>query len=373
MDRLNDDPRSVVHPGETVLEYLGVHEWSQSELARRTDLTPKTISEISNGKAPITPATALAFEKVLGRPAHFWLNLQRRYDEAQARAKEIERSESWRDWAARFPLKEMARRGWFDQPGTPGSEVSTLLRFLGVSSPESWGRVWSAARVSYRQTRKFTKSVEAVSAWVRATELAAADLSVSEFRREQVQATIERLRRLTREPVDRIMEPAQELCASAGIALVFMPELPKTGISGCVRWLGSKKVLVALSFRYKTDDQLWFTFFHEFGHVLLHLAEMAFVLDNPEDNVSDRIVDPEMQRVEDEANRFAADTLVPPAKLAGFIKAKDYGNDAIHDFAEEVGVGPGIVVGRLQHDGIIAQHQGNALKQKIAWKLGDDA
>jgi addiction module HigA family antidote len=373
MDRLSEDPRTVLHPGETVLEYLGAHEWSQSELARRSDLTPKTISEICNSKAPITPATALAFEKVLGRPAHFWLNLQRRYDEAQARTKESERSASWREWAARFPLKEMARRGWFDQASGPASDVSMLLRFLGVSSPESWERVWSAARVSYRQTRKFTKSVEAVSAWVRATELAAADLSVSEFRREAVQGAIERLRRLTREPVDKIMEPAQKVCASAGIALVFMPELPKTGISGCVRWLGSKKVLVALSFRYKTDDQLWFTVFHEIGHVLLHLADMTFVLDNPEDNVGDRVVDPEMQQTEDEANRFAADMLVPPAQLAAFIKAKDYGNDAIHDFSEKVGVGPGVVVGRLQHDGILDQHQGNALKQKIAWTLGEDA
>lgn len=87
MDRLNEEPRSVLHPGETVTEYLEVHEWSQGELARRTDLTPKTISEICNGKAPITPPTALALEKALGRPAHFWLNLQRRYDEAQARKK----------------------------------------------------------------------------------------------------------------------------------------------------------------------------------------------------------------------------------------------------------------------------------------------
>src|SRR4051812_37894822 len=77
----------VTHPGEMVLDYLDFNGWSQSDLARRTGLTPKTISEICNGKAAITPPTSLALEKVLQRPAHFWLNLQRRFDEAQERAK----------------------------------------------------------------------------------------------------------------------------------------------------------------------------------------------------------------------------------------------------------------------------------------------
>ena len=71
------EPTTVPHPGEAVVEYLEFRGWSQRHLARRTGLTPKTISEICNGKAPITPTTALALEKVLQRPAHFWLNLQR--------------------------------------------------------------------------------------------------------------------------------------------------------------------------------------------------------------------------------------------------------------------------------------------------------
>jgi addiction module HigA family antidote len=77
------EPIAALHPGTTVAEYLDFQGWSQQDLARRTGLTPKTISEICNGKAPITPPTSLAFEKVLQRPAHFWLNLQRQFDEAK--------------------------------------------------------------------------------------------------------------------------------------------------------------------------------------------------------------------------------------------------------------------------------------------------
>ena len=59
------EPNAVPHPGETVLEYLDFFGWSQRDLARRTGLAPKTISEICSGKAPITPQTALVFEKGL--------------------------------------------------------------------------------------------------------------------------------------------------------------------------------------------------------------------------------------------------------------------------------------------------------------------
>src|ERR1700752_5427482 len=102
-------PTAVPHPGEAVAEYLEFHGWAQRDLARRTGLTPKTISEICNGKAPLTPPTALALERVLRRPAHFWLNLQRQYDEAEARSRELRKSAEWTVWAGKFPLKEMKR------------------------------------------------------------------------------------------------------------------------------------------------------------------------------------------------------------------------------------------------------------------------
>src|SRR5438552_15673092 len=105
--RITFEPKAVPHPGKTVVEYLDFHGWSQRDLARRTGLTPKTISEICNGKAPITPHTALAFEKVFQRPAHFWLNLQRQFDEALARQHQFEKLAQWHAWVRNFPLKAM--------------------------------------------------------------------------------------------------------------------------------------------------------------------------------------------------------------------------------------------------------------------------
>src|SRR5437660_11107986 len=107
--QMNFGPNAVPHPGGAVLEYLDFYGWSQRDLARRTGLTPKTISEICHGKARITPPTTLAFEKAFQRPAHLWLNLQRDFDEAEARKKETAKSADWDDWVRNFPLKDMRK------------------------------------------------------------------------------------------------------------------------------------------------------------------------------------------------------------------------------------------------------------------------
>lgn len=364
------EPKSVPHPGETVQEYLDFLEWSQRDLARRTGLTPKTISEICNGKGPITPTTALAFEKAFQRPAHFWLNLQRQYDEVEARRREQVKASGWDEWVGHFPLKEM-RQLQFSLP-EGRSDADILLGFFGVTSPESWASVWRASAPHYRQTRTFKAREEAVAAWVRETEIVARGLDLAEFDAAGVRTTISSLRQLTRRRIDEVMDPIQEMCARVGVAVVLVPALRSTGISGCARWLTERRALIGLTLRYKTDDQFWFTFFHELGHLLLHRAKRPFVVDNAEDDLSDRVVDPEMQQIETEANRFSADTLIPPALLGAFLRGGEFTNESIHEFSETVGVGPGIVVGRLQHEGVLAAHQGNTLKQKLNWGFKEE-
>ena len=367
-------PVSVAHPGETVVDYLESYGWSQSDLARRSSLTPKTISEICNGKAPISPPTSLALERVFGRPAHFWLSLQSRFDEAEARQTEALRSSDWGEWVRGFPVNEMRKQGWLPAKQDKASDLSALLKFLGVSSPESWNAVWEASGISYRQTRRFTTSDCAVSAWVRATELAADEIAVKAFDERQVIRAIPQLRGNTREPIDKALENARALCASFGVAFVLIPAFPQTGISGCARWLGGKAIL-ALSLRYKWDDQVWFTFFHELAHIVKHRKRQGFVLDNADESLTDSVVDPDMQVYEDEANRFAADSLIPPAELQGFVSGGVFTNESIHNFADSMNVAPGIVVGRLQREGLLLPHQGNTLKQRIqlAFNKPDEA
>src|SRR5581483_377714 len=238
------EPTTVAHPGETVMDYLESMGWSQRDLVRRTGITPKTISEICNGKAPITPPTALAFEKALQRPAHLWLNLQRMYDEAEARKRAKAKLPDWMDWASSFPISDMVKLGWLDAAPARETAAEDLLTFFGVSTPDNWKAVWQASEVAFRQTRKFTKSVEAVSAWSRATELLGLQIETAPFSEAAFKGSLGRLRELSKLRVEEGIEQARLICAQAGIALVIVPELPKMGMSGCARWLSDNKAVI---------------------------------------------------------------------------------------------------------------------------------
>ncbi|SEQ97861.1 ImmA/IrrE family metallo-endopeptidase [Streptomyces radiopugnans] len=146
---------------------------------------------------------------------------------------------------------------------------------------------------------------------------------------------------------------------------------PLTSVSGVTRWLTPDKVGIALSDRFKKDDHFWFTVFHEIGHTLLHGKRLTF-LDNT-DRADERT--PEGDRSEDEADTFAAQTLIPSEHNAAYRRLArrpmPFGN--IEAFARQVGIAPGIVVGRLQHDGALPWTHGNALKRTIRLPHSDTA
>ena len=73
------EPDYTVPPGWILEDYLDTWEMSQAEFARRCGRSPKLISQIIAGKAPVTAATALQFEKVLGLEASIWLGLEADY------------------------------------------------------------------------------------------------------------------------------------------------------------------------------------------------------------------------------------------------------------------------------------------------------
>src|SRR5262249_15859304 len=160
-----------------------------------------------------------------------------------------------------------------------------------------------------------------------------ADIEVKEFDEKRLRSCLGALREETRKKPDGFIPSVQVICASAGVAMVWVPQLSHTGISGCARWLTHKNALIALTLRDETDDQIWFTFFHEVAHLLLHRKRHEFILDNAAEDLGDQIVDPQMQGDEEEANRFATDTLIPPDTLSAFVKQNEFTNESIKHFA----------------------------------------
>jgi Zn-dependent peptidase ImmA (M78 family) len=116
-----------------------------------------------------------------------------------------------------------------------------------------------------------------------------------------------------------------------------------------------------LSLRYKSNDQLWFTFFHEAGHILLHGKKELFL-----EGLNGMQAEKEV-----EADAFAQKELVPRKAFQDFLLAADYSPRAIRVFAKAVGVAPGIIVGQLQHADELPWHQCNELKCYYKWQHED--
>ena len=271
------------------------------------------------------------------------------------------------EWSQIFPLKAM-RKFQFSLP-EGGSDAEALLKFFGVQSPDAWRAKWSNYAVAFRQTQTFDFHSVALTVWVREAEIIASQIPLAEFDEAKLRASLNVLRRLTREDIDTALDQAQEICSSCGVALVLVPELPGTRISGCARWLTDSHAMVGLTPRYKSGEQLWFTFFHELAHILLHRHRHLFVVDNAAGEMGDEVVDPVMAKYEEEADRFAAGILIPPAELAKLPlhKPDELTSELIQEFAKSIEIHPGIVIGRLQHDKVLEHWQGNKLNQKLEW------
>jgi len=149
---------------------------------------------------------------------------------------------------------------------------------------------------------------------------------------------------------------------SAGVCIAFVRELPGTSVWGATRWLTPTRPLIQLSLRYKTDDHLWFTFFHEAAHIILHSKRDVF-LEEDQQEYGDKEAD---------ADAFACDWLIPKAKYRVFQRLGAFSCAAASRFAFELGIASGIVVGRLQNDGHFDRTQCNHLKRKVDWIFDQD-
>lgn len=351
-------PAKVSPPGTTVADLLEEKGIRQNELATRMDVSPKFVNEIIAGKAPITPPTALALERALGTPAGFWLAREARYQESRAREAQSAELEDSIPWLDEIPHRDMLRFGWIRKAASQVDLVDECLGFFGVANVDAWRAQYSKTMIAtaYRRSTKVATNHGAMVAWLREGERQGSRIECTRFNRDAFLEAIDWARSQTliddpREFLPRLIEKF----AACGVAVVIVRAPKNCPISGSVRWLTPTKALVQLSFKYLRNDNFWFTFFHECGHVLLHSKKLLFVEGTEVDDED-----------EEQANRFAADKLIPPAAWAGF-SPMVLSESAIREFAEQVGIAPGIVLGRLQNEGQVQWNRMTHLKVKYQW------
>ena len=272
-------------------------------------------------------------------------------------------------WLRELPLGDMIKFGWLRSP-LPSEELAACLRFFGVSSVLEWKQTYGSLQemAAFRSSPSFDSRHESVSAWLRQGEIEAERIECGPWHSERFRECLDQLRSLTRQKDPYCFIPTlQEACSENGVAVVVVRAPSGCRASGAIRFVTKDKAILQLSFRHLTDDQFWFTFFHEAGHLILHGQRHYFasILEGQRPWILEGIGTPQSEE-EEEADEFAALTLVPREFQRELVTVAPSTKGVIR-LAQRIGVSPGVVVGQLQHHRRIGFDQLNRLKRRFAW------
>jgi HTH-type transcriptional regulator / antitoxin HigA len=346
-------------PGDTIKEVLAERRISLSEFASRLGATIQEATELTQGSAHIDRALAERLEHVLGSSAAFWLNRETQYRLDAARlGRSSQRTD--REWLRQLPVSDMIRFGWIECPNNFADRFTACLRFFAVPDVASWYKKYlgELSVAAFRTSPTFESKPGSVLAWLRCAELISDKISCAAWDAGKFRSVLKEIRALTRrkEP-SRFLPELRRMCAACGVALVVARAPKGCRASGATRFLTTEKAMIVLSFRHRSDDQFWFTFFHEAGHLLLHGKNALFLEDDSEVSATEEAA----------ANDFAGMILIPPQFRPQLMKLRAEVREIIR-FAKTVGVSPGIVVGQLQHLKRVRADRLNGMKRRFGWQ-----
>ncbi|TGD78231.1 ImmA/IrrE family metallo-endopeptidase [Hymenobacter wooponensis] len=349
----NFSPNWVSPPGNTIAAILEEQEIPPSAFAAMMNLSILHANELLQGSRSVTRDIANKLSSYLGASTEFWIKRELQYQEAIISVQQLER----KVWVSQLPVRDMLKFGWLSQVG---DKFSDLISFFDVDNIESWDAKYKAelGTALFRKSLAFKERYAATAAWIRQGEIQAAHINCQPWNAIAFRNILSEIRKLTRQKDPGVFLPKLiDLCATCGVAVVVVRTPTGCFASGATKFISADKAVMQLSFRYLSDDQFWFTFFHEAGHLLLH-GNNLFLEGEAEDFLDHR---------EDEANRFSAEVLIPE-QFRQRMQRIPLTKKGIVGFSMEVGVSPGIVVGQLQFSKRITPKQLNTYKRRYQWE-----
>jgi len=355
----NYDPAIALPPSDFIRDYLEAKEWNQAILADVTGLSEKHISQLMNNRAAITDDTARKLAHALGADPRFWMNLQFDYERDRRAGKPIyEEIERKRILYEKIPsLNQAIRYGMVGAGQTVEKLSAEVLSLLGLDSfddllnPESQLRCMAALRTHRRPQDRFALAIWANSA--RRNAKAHVE-ELPEYQPERLADFREKVPGLTQEPVNGPLQ-AVRLLRNLGVTVMYHHPLKGTTVDGAAFWVDETHPVIALTVRKKVLDEFWFVLLHELGHIVkegyFEDMDLVYGIEASEDPM------------EQAANTFAADTLIPPTEWMSFSnlavnrRQRDLSprRTELLDFANRVGVHPQIVAGRLRFEKLVEQ------------------
>jgi len=352
-------PAEVFPPGYILREELDKRRWTQVELSEILGRPPRLINEIISGKRAITPETAKGLAAAIGNPPEFWMNLETSYQLSKASSDTSPTVARRALLYGKFPVKEMVRRKWVEDSNDLDVLEKNFCKFFSINTLMESPRFQHAAKKT-----EYNEDNIRQLAWLNRAEQIAKAVAVSEFSVERLKRAIEVLRGCLSN-VDAVKQVSKVL-ADAGVRLVVVEYLPGAKLDGACFWINSgSSPVVALSLRLDRLDNFWHTLFHELDHVLHDEGKdkpMVDLIDTERASIAKQYPKEEVR-----ANAAAASYCVPSDALDEWIinTGRASSRKNIVAFARNLNIHPALVVGQLQHRGVIPYSFHRVLLEKV--------
>lgn len=348
------------HPGYYVEEIIDDMEITQEEFAIRLGTTPKTISKLLSGEINLSNDLAIKLSNMLGTSIDVWLNLQKEYEKKKAEIKSKQDIDNQIEIVSMIDYKYFTSLGVVATARKAEDKVVNLRSYLMISDLNVLRE--KDFLVNYRSaTANVTeKNIINSRVWLQTAINMGRKKDVSPFDAKKLKSYIPEIRSMTVKSPKVFLPRLEKIFEDCGVTFVLLPYLKNSGITGAVKWINSSKVILALNDRRTYADGFWFSMFHEIKHVLQQKIKTTFI--SQENKNMD--IESLNENLEKEADDFARTILIPNDEYDAFISKGNFSDSAICSFSEKIDIQPGIVLGRLQHDGYIALNRGTNLRIK---------
>lgn len=326
-------------PGTLVRECMEAKGWTQSDLAFALGTATAAVNQILSDKRGISNNMARALGEALTQPSELFARAQAEWDILHADRPDPGISARARI-LARYPLREMIRRGWIDPEHRQGSLEQQVCAFFGVSSLDDVPHLEYAAKKT-----RYAGVPPAQLAWLFRVRQIALEMHPPEYNDGKLREAIETLRDM-RDDTTYGLRHVPGLLSGAGVRFVVVEGLPGSEIDGVCFWLAPKAPVIGMSLRFDRVDNFWFVLRHECAHVLHEHGRAEAILDVDVEGTTDTPLNEE-ERI---ANSEAVEFCIPSEQMRSFYMRKKpfFSETDVLAFSKRMKVHPGIAVGQLQ-------------------------
>ena len=241
---------------------------------------------------------------------------------------------------ARYPLREMIKRGWLIDTEKPDALEEQACKFFGIA------RIDEIPRIAHATRRGSEGDLTGDQlAWSFRVRQVAKNIQITRpYNSAQLQQGLAKLSEARLEPEG--VRHVPRVLRDAGVRFVVVESLPGSDIDGVCLWLDDGSPAIGMSLRFDRIDNFWFVLAHECVHAIHGHGKDGVVVDSDLTATIGRETSDE-ERV---ANREGAEFCIPQDKMTSFYLRKNplFSERDVLAFAKRMDVHPGLVVGQLQ-------------------------